>query len=164
MNTHRKLSIFYFLLFSIQVTFSWATDIKGFNKNSYQQILDANKKIPFLMIMWSIDCPPCYEELRLIGDYKIINPQLKIVLISTDSFLQSEEIKQMLSENHLQDQDLWVFSDVPANQLRYSIDPSWYGELPRSYLFNQCHSRKAVSGKLDVDIIDTFISASFCDE
>ncbi len=123
------------------------------DKSSYQQILQANKGKSFLLVLWSIDCPPCYEELELLGRYKKSNPAVKMVFVSTDDMSDSDTVQQVLSENNLQDQEQWIFSDIPANQLRYSIDPHWYGELPRSYLFRKNHVRKALSGKLDIDTL-----------
>lgn len=145
------------LLMSSGLTLSYASEqninLQLLDKSSYQQILQANKGKPFLLVLWSIDCPPCYEELELLGRYKRTNPSLKMVFISTDAVSDSDTVQQVLLENNLQDQDQWIFSDAPAHQLRYSIDPHWYGELPRSYLFSKTHGRKALSGKLDIDTL-----------
>ncbi len=135
-----------------------AMELKSFNKDSYQQIIKNNSDTPFLIVMWSIDCPPCHEELLVLGQYTQKNPDKKIVLISTDSFVYSKELKKTIFESKLQDQEQWVFTDMPANQLRYSIDPTWYGELPRSYFFNQKHKRTAVSGRLDIDAVKLFFN------
>lgn len=161
-------SVLFFLLLILVVNMSsvWAMDINLsaylFNKDSYQEILNSNKNKSFVLLLWSIDCPPCYEELSMIGEYIKKNPQLKIILLSTDSSEQMDEIQQMIRETQLETQELWVFSDAPAQHLRYSIDPRWYGELPRSYLFNQCHERKAVSGKITADVINDFAVNAPC--
>ena len=155
--TSYKLIIVYFILFiSNTVSSSYAMELKSFNKESYQKILEDNTNTPFLMVMWSIDCPPCHEELMMLGQYTHKNPELKIILISTDSLVYSKEVNEILFESKLQNQEQWIFADIPSNQLRYSVDPSWYGELPRSYFFNQKHKRTAVSGRLDNDAIKTF--------
>ena len=39
-----------------------------------------------------------------------------------------------------------MFADSFAERLRFSIDPNWYGELPRSYFFDESHEFKAHSG------------------
>jgi len=61
-------------------------------------------------------------------------------------------------------QELWLFSDAPNQQLRYAIDPLGYGELPRSYFFNQCQQRQALSGKLDMNKIKSFKTNLSCRE
>lgn len=145
---------------------AWAKDSISsaylFNKASYQEILNSNKNKPFILLLWSIDCPPCYEELSMMGEYIKKNPQLKVILLATDSFDQIGEIQQMIRETQLETLELWVFSYVPAQHLRYAIDPHWYGELPRSYLFNQCHERKSVSGKITAVLIDEFSINTSC--
>lgn len=109
------------------------------------------------MVMWSIDCPPCYEELRLLAQYQKTNPQIKIIVVATDEDIYTQQVKKMLLESFPQSQNAWIFSVASAQKLRYSIDPSWYGELPRSYFFDQKHNRKAVSGLLTLKILETLL-------
>ena len=156
MTKCQSIIIFLIIFFSNTILSSWGMEPQSFNKDSYQQILNDNIGIPFLLVIWSIDCPPCYEELMMLGQFTQKNPEKKIILISTDSFAYSKEVSEILIESNLHNQEQWVFSDIPSNQLRYSIDPAWYGELPRSYFFNQKHKRTAVSGRLNIDVVKTF--------
>ncbi|MGE4630656.1 MAG: hypothetical protein AAEC86_09460 [Pseudohongiellaceae bacterium] len=39
-----------------------------------------------------------------------------------------------------------MFADNFAERLRFSIDPNWYGELPRSYFFDAKHNMSSHSG------------------
>ena len=120
-----------------------------FKINSYNKVIDQNKQ-PFLMVMWSLECPPCIKELHMLGDLYKHYPDIKLVFVSTDSILRTNEINQLINESGLQDFASWVFSDDSIQSLRYNIDPGWYGELPRSY-FHETTSNKryAVSGLLD---------------
>lgn len=164
MNKIRMVIVLSMVLFFSLLASSWATDINRFSKESYQKILDNNKNRPFLLAVWSIDCPPCYEELHLLGDYLKTHPEFKIILLSTDSSDQIDEIKQILSEARLQEQEQWLFSDAAPAQLRYAIDPLWYGELPRSYFFNHCQQRKAISGKLEINKLEALMSSFSCQQ
>jgi len=126
---------------------SAAQQLQHFKLDSYQAILQQNKQQPFLMVLWSLDCMPCMKELKMLGEFHQKYPQYKLVLISTDNINQSDEIVQLITEYGLQTVDQWVF-DGSFQYLRHSIDPTWYGELPRGYFFKQDQSRIASSGQL----------------
>ena len=85
----------------------------------------------------------------MLGDLLKQQPKLALVVISTDSPDNMDEIKTRLKEFKLNHINAWVFDNGIAQQLRYEIDPNWYGELPRSYLFNASHQRHAVTGVLN---------------
>jgi len=124
-----------------------AQQLHHFKLDSYQTILQQNKKQPFFMVLWSLDCMPCMKELKMLGEFHQKYPQHKLVLISTDNINQSDEIVQLITEYGLQTVDQWVF-DGSFQYLRHSIDPAWYGELPRGYFFKRDQTRIASSGQL----------------
>ena len=121
--------------------------LSHFKLDSYQTILQQNKQQSFLMVLWSLDCLPCIKELKMLGKFHQKYPQHKLVLISTDTKNQSDEIIKLITEYGLQTVDQWVF-DGSFQYLRHSIDPAWYGELPRGYFFKPNKSRIASSGQL----------------
>ncbi|MDH5189784.1 MAG: redoxin domain-containing protein [Gammaproteobacteria bacterium] len=123
--------------------------VKILRMGSYAQILEQHHKQSFMLVFWSLDCPPCYKELAMLGDLLTQQPKLALVVISTDSPDNMDEIKTRLKEFKLNHVNAWVFDNGIAQQLRYEIDPNWYGELPRSYLFNARHQRRAVTGVLN---------------
>ena len=45
--------------------------------------------------------------------------------------------------------ETWMFADEFAERVRYAVDRTWRGELPRTYLFDAAHRAEARSGKLD---------------
>ncbi|MBE9539252.1 MAG: hypothetical protein IMF06_09235 [Proteobacteria bacterium] len=49
--------------------------------------------------------------------------------------------------------DSWIFSGDFAEKIRYNIDPSWHGELPRSYFYSADHTRQAHSGTLSEQML-----------
>jgi len=121
----------------------WATTtLIPFKENSYSRLIEENNT-PFLMVLWSLDCPPCLKELNMLGGILKENPGLKLVLVSTDSPSRIENIKQRLNRAGLSRVDNQIFTSVSS-----SIDPTWYGELPRSY-FHADNKRHAISGMLD---------------
>ena len=121
--------------------------IKKFTSGSYKQVVNQYGQRPFVMVLWSLDCPPCYQELEML-DRERKKHAFNLVLISVDGADASNEVAAVLKKYNLQSVDNWLFEEFSSQQLRYEIDPVWYGELPRSYLFNREHQRKAVSGVL----------------
>ncbi|MFT6906685.1 MAG: thiol-disulfide isomerase/thioredoxin [Oleiphilaceae bacterium] len=122
--------------------------LKPFNKNSLGQIIAARQDQAFIMVLWSIDCPPCLKELEHFQVLKAQFTDTNFLLISTDSPDNSAAIVQVLVDNKLQNIESWVFSDSLPERLRYKIDPNWYGELPRTYFYEANHTRMAHSGML----------------
>jgi len=110
------------------------------------------------MVMWSLDCPPCIKELNSLGMLYKQYPDLNMVLVSTDSPERIDEINNLLNRFDLQNIDNWVFSTDSIQKLRYTIDPQWYGELPRSYFHDkQPTERSAVTGILDTQHIVSWL-------
>lgn len=135
-------------LFCLLSVNAWAQQpIKNFTNGSYEQIVKQYQQQAFVMVLWSLDCPPCYKELEELGKEKQQH-DINLVLISVDGIDASNDVFDVLKEYDLQDVDSWLFDEHSSQQLRYEIDPLWYGELPRSYLYDKQHRRQAISGVL----------------
>lgn len=124
--------------------------IDTFTSGSYAQIVKQYQGQPFVMVLWSMDCPPCYKELAMLAKERKRHV-FNLVLISVDGLDASSDVEAVLTKYQLQDVNTWLFEEYATQHLRYEIDPIWYGELPRSYLFNKEHKRQAVSGVLKPD-------------
>ena len=134
------------------------SSLQLFDKNSYQTILQNEKQQSFLLVLWSLDCPPCMEELSVLAELHQQHPDKKIILLSVDAESPPDDIKQVLNQYGLAELPQWVFGSDAPQYLRYSIDPMWYGELPRSY-FHSTEKRTAVSGKLNKAALLRWFSA-----
>ena len=119
-----------------------------FKVDSYEGIARSHQQQSFLMVLWSLDCSPCMAELRLLGEFHQQHPEIELVFISTDMPAQQQAILRLMKDRGLRDTEQWVFSGASIAALRYAIDPSWYGELPRSYVFLPGQERQALSGRL----------------
>lgn len=103
---------------------------------------------PFILTLWSLTCHHCVKELQMLGRLARSERSLPLVIVSTDTPAEAREIQAALKRFGLERFDTWVFDDTVPERLRYSIDPAWRGELPRSYLFDPAHRREAHSGLL----------------
>ncbi|MGH8608413.1 MAG: TlpA family protein disulfide reductase [Gammaproteobacteria bacterium] len=132
--------------------------IGRFVSGSLSTILATHEKEAFLMALWSLDCPPCREELALLGEIHRENPWLRLVLISTDDGSQAETAQEVLHESGLDNVESWIFGEPNAQRLRYEIDAAWYGELPRSYFYAANHKRVSVSGALKPQHLEAWLA------
>lgn len=131
---------------------------RAFNSDSIRQIEGEYIGKPFIIVLWEINCFPCHEELELLGVLKQSHPDINLVLVSTDNISLRSEINELMGKYQLTEVDSWLFSEPNVERLRYSIDPDWYGELPRNYFYDADSNRVAFSGKLTKKILDEWLS------
>jgi thiol-disulfide isomerase/thioredoxin len=136
-QTRKKicLILFSFLIFS-SVSAS-ELEIKAFIKGSFEQIKQAHKDHPYVISFWSETCGYCMKELALLGKLLKSTPNVTLVSITTDPFLEPQTINRILSQKNLQQVEKWVFSDHNAAPLYYDVDQNWHGELPFTYFFDK---------------------------
>ena len=132
--------------------------LKPFDTQSMDEILQNRQGQAFVMVLWSIDCPPCIQELAQIRQLRKRFSHISLVLVSTDDIRHANEIQQLLAEHQLEQMDNWVFANPMPERLRYLIDPAWYGELPRSYFYQTSHKRQAHSGRLNYEILQAWLN------
>lgn len=123
-------------------------DIRPFTGETFAAIQEEYEGREFLLALWSVDCPPCMVELDMLGRLTEEHPELPLVLVSTDPIDQREDAEDFLLDYDLAAIRSWMFADPFAERLRFTIDPQWYGELPRSYYFDEDHQSEAHSGIL----------------
>ena len=131
-------------VFNIQVQAAPAAFVSG----SYQQILASNANRPFMLVVWSINCPSCLKDMELLSSIHKNRPELKMVMLAADDLSAAEQVQQILEKNQLSDIENWVYAEENTQKLQFEIDPKWYGELPRTYFFDKAHQRAGVSGVL----------------
>lgn len=137
------------------VTSLSARELQPFEAGSYQTIVEARGDAPFVLAFWSIDCPPCFAELKMLGKLLSSRP-FDLVLVSTDGLASATEVGRVLAEFGLEHTDTWLYA-APPERLRFEVDRTWYGELPRSYLF-EARERLAISGTLDRNTLETWLA------
>lgn len=137
---------------------SVAEGIKPFVSGSMAQIKATQQQRPMIVSFWSIDCPPCYKELRLWRELSRRHPQLNLVLVSTDAAESRAEVRQVLQEQGVTHLQSWQFADGNAQRLRYEIDTGWYGELPRNYFYAPGSEPLALSGVVDSNKVEQWLA------
>ncbi|MEW5887787.1 MAG: TlpA family protein disulfide reductase [Pseudomonadota bacterium] len=125
-----------------------AAETKHFDSASLETIRSARPGRPFALVLWSLDCSHCREEMKLLARAKRRHPRLDLVFVSTDGPDAAAEVARTLATAGLGSAESWVFGAEAPEKLRWSIDRKWRGELPRTYLYDAAHQATGISGRL----------------
>jgi len=139
---------------------AWAgQEIKPFVRGSYQQIIAARHGKPFIVNFWSLSCGYCQVELAMFKKLVKKYPKLDLVLVSTDTPEEEKMLSVSLAKFSLGKAEAWVFADSFTERLRFEVDKTWQGELPRTYFYGAKDEVKAISGKLEQKDVEQWIHA-----
>ena len=113
----------------------------------------------WLLLLWSVDCPPCFKELAVLSRLATQQPELRVVLVNTDDDDQlTRERQQIVAKYGLEHLPNFHFADGQGSHSRYRIDPTWYGELPRSYFFEADGTRHGRSGLVTAELLERWLT------
>jgi thiol-disulfide isomerase/thioredoxin len=134
-----------------------ALDIKPFDSATPAAIARAHAGKPYVMVLWSLYCDPCREEMHQWGELQRRHPEVPILLVSTDGLGARALTEKYLATQKLGRVQAWIFSDEFTERVRHAVDPAWRGELPRTYLYDRAHRAVARSGKIPAREISDWI-------
>jgi len=121
-----------------------------FSSAIYQELKQKYQGQKWLILLWSVDCPPCMQELAIVQTIQQ-QGELAIVIINVDTYEDSEQQRdKILAHFNLASQTNLHFSEGLGDQSRYLIDPYWFGELPRSYFIDEAgvfHGKSGLASK-----------------
>lgn len=104
---------------------------------------------PRLIVMWSLECPACFDELDSISRLLKQHPRLPITLISTDDeSSRRSEVNEVYFEAAFNNVPRWVYASGKKFKLQHAIDSEWQGELPRSFYIDKQGQQHGFSGLL----------------
>ena len=124
-----------------------AAEVRDFSRDSMREISVEHSGSAFVLVFWSIECPPCITELAMLSKIKS-DRNLPLVLVSVDSEYTYSGLNEFLSKQGLHDVESWRFSQQSRAAIYYSVSPDWQGELPRSELITSTGKRTAHIGRL----------------
>ena len=140
-----------------QLSVALAAD-KPFVASTVDQLQQKYQGKNWLMLLWSLDCPPCFKELAVIKQLKSTNAQLPIVIVNVDGFEElTQDRHSVIQQFNLSQLDNYYFVEDDVERSRYQLDPNWHGELPRSYFFDANGKFRAKSGLVDKELIQTWL-------
>jgi thiol-disulfide isomerase/thioredoxin len=134
-----------------------AAELRTFTAKSFAEIKQANAGRAFIIAFWSVTCEPCREEMMVLADVHHQFPNVPIILVAADPPSTRPAVARFLRNCKLGRIQTWQFDDDSTERLRYSVDKSWPGELPRTYFFNAAHEVTAHSGVVDAKWLKTWL-------
>lgn len=143
------------ILFSTSVSFANSV---AFDKTQLALVKTQNMGKQWLMLLWSVDCPPCFKELAIIQKLQRQHDDLAVVIINTDANDEiNAERKNIIEKFGLSNFTNFHFVDGQGDQSRFFIDPTWYGELPRSYFVESNGEFHGKSGLINQSILTQWL-------
>jgi thiol-disulfide isomerase/thioredoxin len=134
--------------------------LQPFSQESFIALKQQKLGERWLMVLWSLDCPACFKELKLIQAIQKSTPHksLNVVYINADDTDEiTFERKKILAFYEMHFYKNLYFVDGQADKSRYQIDSNWYGELPRSYFVDEEGKFHGKSGLLDEKLINEWL-------
>ncbi len=151
-----KLKILLFLL--LFSNFSFAYEFMPFEINTRNVIEKKYLNQPLIISFWSIDCPYCIDDLNKLGKALSKNTNVKLITVCVDGKESAKKAERILNLAHLPEHERYQYAEVDEDKLRYSIDPTWYGELPRTYFYDTAHQVTPLSGKISNSFLDAWLN------
>jgi len=140
------------ILVSLLITGNaFAADAKPFTRGSWQAIRTSHEYEPMVVHLWGLTCAPCLTELPHWAALRKSFPKASIVFIAADPApMPKADVDRELEQAGLSGMENWIFSDRFVERLRFEIDPSWKGELPRTLLIDKDGKITAMPGIADL--------------
>jgi thiol-disulfide isomerase/thioredoxin len=128
--------------------------IRPFDADSMTTLRTQYAGKPFVLAFWSTTCEPCRKEMTLWRGLKLRYPRMPIVLVAADGPGEQAAVTAFLMRYNPGPVQHWMFADEFAERVRYSVDKSWRGEMPRTYFYDGTHTAEAYSGLLDRRVVE----------
>jgi thiol-disulfide isomerase/thioredoxin len=128
-------SLFIVMLLASAPASDGQSELRPFGQGSWASLLRSHAGRPTLVHFWGVTCGPCKEELPFLGEFMRDHPDADMVTISADLVPDLPgATKAMLQKSGLSAAENWIFSEGFVERLRFEIDPTWQGDIPRTVL------------------------------
>ena len=107
--------------------------------------------------LWGLTCAPCIEELARWAAFIERHPQAAVVMIEVEP-ADPSRIVATLRRAGVGGGRHYVVQGFPDERWRYSVDPRWGGELPRTLLLPAAGPMRAFSGAADFAALQRWLA------
>jgi thiol-disulfide isomerase/thioredoxin len=148
------------LLLSLVSFAGAAADPLPFGRGSWAKLGAAHAGQPTVIHLWGLTCAPCLAELPHWGKLAAERPDLRLVLVAADPVPQDPaRLTATLERAGLGKTESWSFTDRFYERLRYEIDPTWAGELPRTVMVDRSGKATVLPGVADLAEVRAWLDA-----
>jgi thiol-disulfide isomerase/thioredoxin len=136
-----------------------SSELKPFVRGSWQDVLRSHVGRPTLVHFWGVTCGPCKVELPLLGKFMKDHSELAVVMISADLVPNLPgAARAMLEKAGLGSAENWIFDDGFVERLRFEIDPTWQGEIPRTLLIAKDGTVTTIEGTAEIPHLEKWLA------
>jgi thiol-disulfide isomerase/thioredoxin len=136
-----------------------SSELKPFVRGSWQDVLRSHAGRPTLVHFWGVTCGPCKIELPLLGKFMKDHSDLAVVMISADLVPNLPgAARAMLEKAGLGSAENWIFDDGFVERLRFEIDPTWQGEIPRTLLIARDGTVATIEGSAEIPDLEKWLA------
>lgn len=126
------------------------SQLRPFGRGSWQQLMKTHAGRPTIVHLWGVTCGPCKVEMPQLGAFVKEHPDIDMVTISADVVPDLPAATHaMLERSGLSQAENWIF-DGFADRLRFEIDPTWQGDIPRTLLITREGDMTTIEGAADM--------------
>jgi hypothetical protein len=138
----------------------YADDPMPFERGSWAKLRAEHAGRPTIVHFWGLTCGPCLVELPNWGKLLAERRDLTLVLLAADPLPQPpEQIASTLDHAGLTKAESWSFTDRFYERLRYEIDPTWSGELPRTAMIARDGTVTVLRGVADLSKVRAWLDS-----
>lgn len=101
---------------------------------------------PTIVALWSSECVHCKKNLRLFAEMAQADKRLRVVTVAAEA--ESPALAPILDGLKLTGAR-YAYGDDAPEAIAFALDPTWAGELPRTFLLDGKGGMKKLSGVVD---------------
>lgn len=132
--------------------------IRVFDADSLPAIRAAHAGKPWVLMVWSLDCAYCHESFAALAEAQRAHG-VEVVALAMDRADDAQAraaIAAHVGGSGLR-AEVWAFGAQSPERLRHAIDPSWRGEMPRTYWYTAKGRGAAFSGRITARVAARFL-------
>ncbi len=133
--------------------------ILPFVKGSFSEIKQQYRDKPFILAFWSESCSYCMKELAMFGKLYKQYPEVAVITVATDPFLDDEIVREVLNRSQLELKQTWVFGEQFPERIYADINKRWRGELPVIHFFDRHNQETRHMGIVKEDELIEWLDA-----
>jgi thiol-disulfide isomerase/thioredoxin len=157
-----RIALLILVWFSAGALIARAADplLRTFESTTLAQVRSAQAARPFVVVFWSVTCEPCRDELALLASLVRRYPGVRVLLVAADAPERRSAVLRTLAAFDLAGIELWQFGDEAAERIRYAVDRTWRGELPRTYFHDAQQRVTAYTGCVTPEKFEAWLASA----
>jgi len=154
-----KLSLFIVLLFVSIASAAGPVLVRPFVKGSFAELKQQYHNRSFVLIFWSESCSYCMKELAMFAKLQAKYPDVALIVVATDPFLEESQVHEMMKRTKLSLQETWVFAEQFPERIYSDVHKRWRGELPVTHFFDKNNKEIRHLGIVKEDALESWLAA-----